>query len=91
MTIKNLSILKKSTADNTNLDKLMSCLKGKPFYCSSPSNNSFCCLWHCSPPKKPDNSYSELYLFQSSLVGDLQVNKRITLLKARNLGSTESP
>jgi hypothetical protein len=50
---------------------------------------NYCCLWHTFPPKKADGSYGELYPFQSTLVRDLQVHKRIGLLKARNLGATQ--
>jgi hypothetical protein len=72
------------------LIRLMVRLKGKPFYCTkTDSKNIYCCLWHCFPPKRSDGSYSQLYPFQSTLVRDLQVHKRIALLKARNLGATQ--
>jgi len=77
------------TNDNYKLDKLMTALKGKQFYCGRRSDNIYCCLWHTFPPKQPDGSFSELYPFQQTLVQDIQDHKRIALLKARNLGATQ--
>jgi hypothetical protein len=89
--MKNLGTLVSSTQQQQpELTRLLARLKGKPFYCSNILQKvDYCCLWHTFPPKKADGSFSELYPFQALLVRDLQVHKRIALLKARNLGATQ--
>jgi len=83
-------ITQQQSKKNKPLDKLLTNLKGKPFYCHKPFRtvDTYCCCWHTFPPKRPDGSYSELYPFQDSLIQTIQDKKRVALLKARGIGAT---
>jgi hypothetical protein len=79
-----------SSPKTSKLQTLILNLRGKPFYCASPSPAAYCCIWHTFPPIRPqDDQPSELHPFQQEIIADLEKFRKYASVKCRGAGLSE--